>query len=96
MPAGFWKSLNLKLFYVNDRNGLVPNICCLCSEHYPPCIIANSNQFIAFSIMKDGQEVFVSFVYVASNVVVRRQLWSSLSNLQLLHQGPWCSLKKVG
>lgn len=32
-PNSFWTSLNLKVFAVNDRTSLAPNLWCLCASN---------------------------------------------------------------
>lgn len=67
-PSRFWKNLNLKVFAINNRNNLSPNLCCACAVNLEPTIIANSNQHISFSVLIEGQIVGISTIYASTQI----------------------------
>lgn len=89
-PARFWEKLHLKVFAVNSRNHLNPNLWCACSTALNPNFIACSSQFVAFSIDLNNQSIFFSAVYASVTYAARRHLWNDLTSLQQNVSGPWC------
>lgn len=81
-PSGLLTKLGLKVFSVNDRQGLAPNLWCLCSIHITPKIIQVAKQHISFSLLAFGQEVYFSAVYASTSHVSRKDLWSDLNSIQ--------------
>lgn len=66
-PSSFWRSLNLKLFAVIDRQSRIPNLWCLCLSHLNTSLIAISSQQVTFSVKVDNNDVFISVVYGSTN-----------------------------
>ncbi|XP_019447270.1 PREDICTED: uncharacterized protein LOC109350495 [Lupinus angustifolius] len=90
IPQWFWTSLNLKLFFENDRGPLIPSIWGLCKMHLAPLIISNSIQQVSMLISIDGKDLFIAAVYGGTTQLLRRILWEELRILILTNQGPWC------
>jgi len=53
--SGFWKSLHMRLFYVNDRQNLQTNLWAICYEELSFTSLACSSQYISFSSLVEGQ-----------------------------------------
>jgi hypothetical protein len=88
-PSNWFSRLNFKLFAVNKRNDLLPNIWCCCSSHIEPVIIHADDQQISFTVSDSGIEVGFSVVYASTDYVKRRLLWHSL---RMVHNSlllPW-------
>jgi hypothetical protein len=49
--------LGYKLFALNDRGNLIPNLWCLCKVNLDPLVITLNDQFVAFSC-SDVDKVF--------------------------------------
>ncbi|XP_019460146.1 PREDICTED: uncharacterized protein LOC109359906 [Lupinus angustifolius] len=90
IPQWFWTSLNLKLFFENDRGPLIPSIWGLCKMHLAPLIISSSIQQVSMTISIDGKDLFIAAVYGGTTQLLRRILWEELRILILTNQGPWC------
>ncbi|WJX18847.1 hypothetical protein P8452_08606 [Trifolium repens] len=89
MPRRWLLNLNLKLFAMNSRNNLLPNIWCICKSHLDPVILDSDSQQVSFSIKVNDKTVAFSVVYASTNYITRRQLWNKLNDLQTLHNLPW-------
>ncbi|XP_019438958.1 PREDICTED: uncharacterized protein LOC109344660 [Lupinus angustifolius] len=67
IPQWFWTTLNLKLFFVNDRGPLIPSIWGLCKLHLAPIVISNSFQQVSMVVSVEGKDLFIAVVYVLGN-----------------------------
>lgn len=47
----FWRSLNLRVFTVNNRNAMLPNIWCACAKNIYPKVISISVQQVSIFVM---------------------------------------------
>lgn len=81
-PASFWRKLNMKLFAVNDRFSLKSNLRCICSTNLEPAVINVSDQYMAFSVMYENQNICIAALYASTSYLLRRQLWHDLNLLQ--------------
>jgi hypothetical protein len=82
--------LGYKLFTLNDRDNLTPNLWCICKVNLDPLVISVSDQFVAFTC-SDVDKVFgIVAIYASTCYVKRRQLWSDLSDLSNNHIISWC------
>lgn len=81
-PPRFWDKLKLKVFVVNNRNELSPNLWCACSDQWSPIVVANSDQHISFTVNYGDQAVDFSVVYASTNYLKRRSLWQELDVMQ--------------
>ncbi|XP_019427157.1 PREDICTED: uncharacterized protein LOC109335477 [Lupinus angustifolius] len=88
----FWSGLNLKLFSVNDRGSLLPNIWGLCQVGVNPTIISNTSQQVSISLVLDNQPVFICVVYAHTQYLMRRSLWFDILSLISANNGPWCCI----
>lgn len=89
VPARFWRNMKLKIFALNNRESLRPNLWCLCSEAYDPTIIVNSSQHVSFTVKLDNQIIGISAVYASTSYINRRSLWQQLNVLQASYNIPW-------
>ncbi|XP_058746611.1 uncharacterized protein LOC131619539 [Vicia villosa] len=81
-PQHWFDRFDLKLFAVNSRDNLLPNLWCFCKSNYNPDIILIDDQHISFTLkMYDTNSVFgFSIVYASTNYRHRRNLWLALGN----------------
>jgi hypothetical protein len=87
----FWLDrLNLKLFAMNNRGHLDPNLWCICRKDLNPNILSFDDQHVSFSVMDNNTDMCIAAVYGSTCYLKRRQLWLSLSNLQIQFPNPWC------
>lgn len=91
-PARFWSGLNLKVFAINNRGDLIPNLWCVCSEMINPVVITSSSQQVSFSVDWDNQTINISAVYASTSYRARRSLWHELLQFQQNNTGPWCCI----
>jgi len=77
-PKRWLSNLHLKMFALNNRPGMIPNIWCFCKVTLNPVIIASEAQHVSFTIIDD------------TNYRTRRLLWNSLTLLQSQYTLPWC------
>lgn len=92
LPRRWLLNLNLKIFAVNNRHNLLPNLWCLCKTNLDPVTLAVDEQFVAFSFSVNNKVFAFSVIYASTKYITRRQLWNSLNLLQSQHFMPWCFL----
>jgi hypothetical protein len=90
LPRRWLVNLNLKIFAMNSRPNLFPNLWCLCRLDLNPTILAFDDQHVAFSVSLNDKVLAISAIYASTNYVHRRKLWDSLNLLQTQHVLPWC------
>jgi hypothetical protein len=90
LPRRWLISLNLKVFALNSRPNLLPNLWCLCNLSINPTILALDDQQVSFSISEHDKTFAISAVYASTNYLTRRKLWNALNLLQSQHNLPWC------
>jgi hypothetical protein len=90
LPRRWLLNLNLKLFAVNTRHNLLPNIWCLCNLNIFPTVLASDEQHVSFTVADNNKVVAISAIYASTNYLTRRKLWESLNNLQSQFHLPWC------
>jgi hypothetical protein len=86
-PKTWLARLNLKMFAVNSRHNLIPNLWYLCLDHLSPSFILISDQHVSFTLVEDGKTFGVSTVYASTSYVKRMSLWQSLTWVLILLQG---------
>jgi len=89
-PQRWLARLGFKLFAVNDRSNMLPNLWCICSSNINPLVISNTNQQVSFLLRDQGKDFGVSAIYASTNYLHRRNLWQTLNLLQTQHNIPWC------
>jgi hypothetical protein len=89
-PRRWLVNLNLKLFAMNQRDNLLPNIWCLCKLNLNPTLLAFDYQHVSFTFTGNNLTFALTAIYASTNYLKRRQLWNSLSILQNQHHLPWC------
>jgi hypothetical protein len=90
MPRRWLVNLNLKLFAMNTRNNLLPNLWCICKLSWNPLILASDAQHVTFTITENDSTLAISAIYASTNYLTRRILWNNLDSLQAQHALPWC------
>jgi len=89
-PRRWFHNLHYKLFAVNSKLNLLPNLWCLCKIGLEPTILLYDSQLVAFTIDTDNKTLAFAAIYASTNYLTRRQLWNSLSTLQSQFALPWC------
>jgi len=89
-PQRWLARLGLKLFAVNNRNNIIPNLWCICSSNINPSVISNTDQQIPFLLGDQGKNFCVSAIYPSTKYLHRRKLWQTLNILQTQYKLPWC------
>jgi hypothetical protein len=78
-PTNWFARLNLKMFAVNKRINMLPNLWCFCSSQLDPTILHIDDQKVSFTVKDSGVDVGFSVVYASTDYIKRRQLWHSLT-----------------
>jgi hypothetical protein len=91
-PRFWFHRLHFKLFALNDRNSLDPNLWCLCLNHLNPDIISITDQQVSFSLHDNNVTFCISAIYASTNYIHRRHLWQTLENIHNQHNLPWCAI----
>ena len=60
LPRRWLVSLNLKLFALNSRNNLLPNLWCLCKISLNPTLLASDDQHVSFTISENDKTLAFS------------------------------------
>jgi hypothetical protein len=89
-PKRWLVNQNLKLFALNHRDNLLPNIWCLCNLDLNPTILALDDQHVSFTFTQNNITFALSAIYASTTYLKRRKLWNSLSTLQSQYNLPWC------
>ncbi|MCH81737.1 DUF4283 domain protein [Trifolium medium] len=92
LPRRWLSNLQLKLFALNTRNNLLPNLWCMCRTSLNPTILDSDDQQVTFTITENNKTLAISAVYASTNYLNRRRLWNCLNSLQSQHDLPWCFL----
>ena len=82
-------NLGLKVFAVNDRHNLLPNLWCLCKSNISPTLLDINDQSISIKIDVAGKDFGVTAVYASTCYIRRRSLWASITHLHSQHDLPW-------
>jgi hypothetical protein len=88
----WWNRFGLKVFAVNNRNDLLPNLWCLCSTQLTPTLIDVDNQQVSFTVDVSGVLFGITAVYASTCYLSRRALWSKITNVQSQYPLPWCCI----
>jgi hypothetical protein len=91
-PTRWLQRLGLKLFCMNDRDNLIPNIWCICKSTLEPQVLLIDKQCVAFSLLVQDKLIGFAAVYASNCYINRRILWSKLTSLNNNHAIPWCFL----
>jgi len=84
--------LGYKLFSVNNRGSISPNLWCFCSLNLNPVIIHIDDQLVSFKIVHNGKSFAVAAIYASTCHIKRRNLWEALTHLLTSHPLPWCMI----
>ncbi|XP_058756625.1 uncharacterized protein LOC131629842 [Vicia villosa] len=88
LPKAWLHNLDLKLFALNQRGDLLPNLWCFCKTNLNPDIISVDDQHVSFTIKLNNTTLCFSAIYASTSYICRRSLWHKLSNV--LPNVPWC------
>jgi len=89
----FWlHKLGYKLFCVNNRGNLTPNLWCFCSINLNPIVIHIDEQLVSFQTLYNGQIFAIAAIYASTCHIKRRHLWETLTFLQSNNLLPWCMI----
>jgi hypothetical protein len=91
-PSNWFNRLSLKVFAVNNRGNLLPNLRCVCSINLDPVVLHCDEQQISFTFRDEGMDFGVSVVYASTDYVKRRFLWHSLSAVHNSYNLPWACI----
>jgi len=89
-PRGSFDRIGYKLFAMNDRNDLLPNLWCICTKNMNPAIVSISDQMVAFTFNHNGIVGGMIAEYASTCYLKRRELWNSLNLIQQQQNIPWC------
>jgi hypothetical protein len=67
LPRRWLVNLHLKLFAMNSRNNLLPNLWCLCKSNLHPVILDSDAQQVTFTISKNDKTLAFSAIYASVN-----------------------------
>jgi hypothetical protein len=81
LPRRWLLNLNLKVFALNSKPNLLPNIWCLCKIPLNPTILAFTDQHVSFTISEQDKTFAFSAIYASTNYITRRKLWCDLNLL---------------
>jgi hypothetical protein len=81
-PRRWFINLDLKLFAMNSRPNMLPNLWCLCKSHLNPTVLVSDVQHVSFIVLDNDKLFGISAIYASINYVTRRKLWESLNLLQ--------------
>jgi len=84
-PRNWLSRIAFKLFALNKRENLLPNLWRLCANDINPSIVAIEDQFVYFTIAENGKTFGIIVVYASTYYLRRRQLWNKLDSLQNRH-----------
>jgi hypothetical protein len=90
LPSSWLAKQGLKIFAVNNRVNLLPNLWCICLLHINPTVLYLDDQQVAFSIKENDKDFCFSAVYASTSFLKRRTLWQKLRELQIQFDLPWC------
>lgn len=74
--------LCLKLFFMNNRNTLHPNLWCICSHHPNPQVVSYDDDQVSLTLSENNITFTFSTVNGSTCYRERRLLCSALHNLQ--------------
>ena len=85
----FWlHKLGYKLFSVNNRGTLSPNLWCFCTRDINLVIILSDEQHVSFQITSNSKTFCLAAIYASTCHIKRRRLWESLTQIQNNHSLP--------
>jgi hypothetical protein len=67
--------LDLKLFAMNVRDNLLPNLWCFCSSNLDPTVLSMDDQQVTFSFCENENTFCISAIYASTYYLKRRILW---------------------
>ncbi|XP_058784648.1 uncharacterized protein LOC131659478 [Vicia villosa] len=88
-PQRWLHRSDLKPFAFNNRNGLLPNLWCLCKANMNPDIFFIDDQHVSFTLNLNNHVLGFSVIYASTCYLTRRKLWHYLSLNMANRQIPW-------
>ncbi|XP_058759734.1 uncharacterized protein LOC131633041 [Vicia villosa] len=86
-PQRWLAKFDLKIFAVNNRDSMLPNLWCLCKTNYNLDILLIDDQHVALTINMHNSTYGFSVIYASTSYIHRRNLWNALSNFPV--NIPW-------
>lgn len=74
-------NLCLKLYALNNRTNLFPNLLCICRQEIDPLIVYCSEQNVSFHITMMNISFGIAIMYASNDHIRRKSLWSNLGTL---------------
>lgn len=71
------KCLDLKVFAINSREWLAPNLECICKKSLDPQVTFILDQHVSFTLTII--QININVIYASTYHVIRRRLWMELS-----------------
>lgn len=89
-PKAWLHNLDQKLYALNQRDDLLPNLWCFSKSHLNPDIISLDYQQVSFTNNLNNITLGLSAIYASTSYICRRRLWHKL--VTVLPNVPWCFL----
>jgi exonuclease III len=74
-PSRWLHRLGYKLFVLNDRDNLIPNLWCIYKNSLDPSVLTLNDQLVAFTITEQDKVFGIAAIYTSTCYIKRRQLW---------------------
>jgi hypothetical protein len=74
-PRKWLINLNLKLFAMNNRPNMSPNLWCICKTNINPVLLASDDQHVTFTFSEHDKTFAISAIYASTKYLTRRTLW---------------------
>lgn len=88
-PPRWLARLGLKIFVVNYKIDLDPNLWCCFLTNLNPELVSVDSQHVSFLIKKQDYFCGLTVVNASNNLVFKRDIWKNLNNLLNLHNIHW-------
>jgi len=88
-PSSWLHRLGFKIFSINERGNLLPNLWRICTLDLYPTIISKDDQQVTFTLPVHNSTFCFSAIYASADHLHRKALWHKLSLLQQQHHLPW-------
>jgi hypothetical protein len=89
IPRGWFTRLGYKLFAMNNRDTLNPNLWCMCTLSLNPTVVQTTDQLVAFTFDFHNVNCGIVAIYASTCYIKRRSLWSPLQNIHQANSIPW-------
>lgn len=90
LRASFLDRLGLKLFAINHKANLMPNIWFICKRDLDSHIVSVTDQLVSFTVSLENLTLGFISVYTSTCHLVRWRLRNDLSNTMAANNLLWC------